>query len=228
MLIHIPAVLSAEQLREARQLLATASWADGRSTAGAQAALAKNNEQLAPESAAARTLQAMVLRALDRQPTLFSAALPKRVFTPSFNRYAGGTNYYGNHVDSAVRFIGETGQKVRTDLSCTLFLSDPADYDGGELVFHEGMAPQRVKLAAGDMVLYPGTTVHQVTPVTRGERLACFFWIESMVRNNEQRRLLFDMDMHLMQLRGEMGEEHPAVVGLTGTYHNLLRLWADT
>jgi PKHD-type hydroxylase len=228
MLIHIPAVLTAEQLREARQLLADASWADGRATAGTQAAQAKNNEQLPPESTEARTLQTMVLRALDRQPMLFSAALPKRVFTPSFNRYTGGTNYYGNHVDSAVRFIGETGQKVRTDLSCTLFLSDPAEYDGGELVIQKGMTPQRVKLAAGDMVLYPGTTVHQVTPVTRGERLACFFWIESMVRSNEQRRLLFDMDMHLMELRGEMGEEHPAVVGLTGTYHNLLRLWADT
>lgn len=228
MLIHIPAVLNAEQRKEARQLLATAPWSDGRATAGAQAAQAKNNEQLPADSPAARTLQALVLRALDRQPTLFSAALPKRVFPPSFNRYSGSANFYGDHVDSAVRFAGESGQKVRTDLSCTLFLSDPAEYDGGELVIQDGLTPQRIKLPAGDMVVYPGTTVHQVTPVTRGERLACFFWIESMVRSNEQRQLLFNMDTHLMQLRSEMGETHPAVVGLTGTYHNLLRLWADT
>ncbi|HSV51173.1 MAG TPA: Fe2+-dependent dioxygenase [Burkholderiaceae bacterium] len=228
MLIHIPAVLNAEQLREARQLLADASWSDGRATAGAQAAQAKNNEQLPADCAAARTLQAMVLRALDRQPTLFSAALPKRVFPPSFNRYSGGANFYGEHVDRAVRFMGDSGQKMRTDLSCTLFLSEPADYDGGELVIQDGITPHRIKLAAGDLVLYPGTTVHQVTPVTRGQRLACFFWIESMVRGNEQRRLLFDMDTHLMTLRSEVGETHPAVVGLTGTYHNLLRLWTDT
>jgi PKHD-type hydroxylase len=228
MLIRIPAVLNPEQLREARRMLTAASWSDGRATAGEQAAQVKNNEQLPHDSPAARALRDLVLRAMDRQPLMFSAALPKRVFTPQFNRYGGSTNFYGDHVDSAVRFIGDTGQKVRTDLSCTLFLSEPSEYDGGELVMQTGSAPQRVKFAAGDLVLYPGTTVHQVTPVTRGERYACFFWIESMVRDNERRRILFDMDTHLMSLRSEVGETHPGVVGLTGTYHNLLRQWADT
>jgi PKHD-type hydroxylase len=228
MLIRIPAVLTAEQLREARRVLAAASWGDGRATAGEQAAQVKNNEQLPQDSPAARALRELVLRALDRQPLMFSAALPKRVFTPQFNRYSGGTNFYGDHVDSAIRFHGDTGQKIRTDLSCTLFLSEPSEYDGGELAMQTGSTAQRVKFAAGDLVLYPGTTVHQVTPVTRGTRLACFFWIESMVRDNEKRRILFDMDTHLMTLRSEVGETHPAVVGLTGTYHNLLRQWADT
>ena len=228
MLIHIPAVLGTDDLREARALLADAPWSDGRASAGPQAATAKNNEQLPHDCEAARALQTLVLRALDRQPTLFSAALPKRVYTPSFNRYAGSANSYGDHVDGAVRFLPGSGQKVRTDLSCTLFLADPTEYDGGELLIQGGMQPHRVKLAAGDLVLYPGTTVHQVTPVTRGARLACFFWIESMVRNGEQRQILFEMDRHLMRLRAEIGEAHPAVVGLTGTYHNLLRQWADT
>lgn len=228
MLIRIPAVLNPEQLRETRRMLTAASWSDGRATAGEQAAQVKNNEQLPHDSPAARALRDLVLRALDRQSLMFSAALPKRVFTPQFNRYGGTSNFYGDHVDSAVRFIGDTGQKVRTDLSCTLFLSEPSEYDGGELVMQTGSAAQRVKFAAGDLVLYPGTTVHQVTPVTRGERYACFFWIESMVRDNERRRILFDMDTHLMSLRSEVGETHPAVVGLTGTYHNLLRQWADT
>lgn len=228
MLLHVPRVLTSAELREARQLLDAHAWNDGRATAGEQAALVKNNEQLPHDSTEARALRALVLRALDRQPLLFSAALPKRVFPPNFNRYRGGTNFYGDHVDSAIRLQPDSGQKIRTDLSCTLFLSEPAEYEGGELLIQQGGGTQRVKLPAGDLVLYPGNTVHQVTPVTRGQRLASFFWIESLVRSNEQRDLLYDMDMHLTRLRSTFGETDPAIVGLTGTYHNLLRLWADT
>jgi len=228
MLLHLPQILTAAERQQVRELLVAAEWSDGRASAGEQASKVKNNEQLNASSETARALQTLVLRALDRQPLLFSAALPKKVFTPSFNRYGGSSNFYGPHVDGAIRYQSSSEQRVRTDLSCTLFLSDPSEYDGGELVFQDSLAPQSVKLPAGDMVLYPGTTVHQVTPVTRGWRLACFFWIESMVRDNERRRILFDMDMHLMHLRSTVGETDPAVVGLTGTYHNLLRQWADT
>jgi PKHD-type hydroxylase len=197
-------------------------------TAGVQSAQAKNNQQLAQDSAEAKALQQIVLGGLNRHAVFFSAALPKRVFPPLFNRYGGAANAFGNHVDNAVRFIpGTLGERVRTDLSCTLFLAEPADYDGGELVVEDTFGAQRVKLPAGDLVLYPGTSVHRVEPVTRGHRVASFFWLESMVRSDEQRRLLFDMDSHLMRLRERVGETDPAVIGLTGTYHNLLRQWAD-
>jgi PKHD-type hydroxylase len=228
MLLHLPKVLNAAELVQAREMLNSAQWDDGRVSAGAQAAKAKNNEQLASGSETARFLQALVLQALDRQPLLFSAALPRKVFTPGFNRYGGTSNFYGEHVDGAIRTQPGSEQRIRTDLSCTLFLSEPSEYEGGELLIQGGLSTQNVKLPAGDLVLYPGTTVHQVAPVTRGCRLACFFWIESMVRDNEQRRILFDMDMHLMHLRATAGESDAAVVGLTGTYHNLLRMWADT
>ncbi len=227
MLLHLPAILAAADLAHARQLLADAPWADGRSSAGRQARQAKNNRQLPPDCEAARLIQSKVLGALDKSALFFSAALPSRVYTPQVNRYGGGSNFYGEHVDSAVRFAPHTGQKVRTDLSATLFLSDPADYEGGELVIGQGMETQRVKLPAGDMVLYPGTSVHQVLPVTQGVRLACFFWVQSMVRGNEQRAILFDMDMYLMRLRASVGETEPAIIGLTGVYHNLLRQWAE-
>ena len=227
MLLHIPHILSPEEVQNARRLLAAAPWADGRSSAGSQARAVKNNEQLPHDCDAATEIRAMLLRGLDRNPTFFSAALPKRVYTPQLNRYQGGSNFYGNHVDNAVRFAPDTGLRVRTDISCTLFLSEPADYDGGELVVQDSAGAQRVKLPAGDMVLYEGTSVHQVEPVTRGVRLACFFWIESMVRSGEQRRLLFDMDMALLGLRQQHGET-PETTALTGTYHNLLRMWADT
>jgi PKHD-type hydroxylase len=170
----------------------------------------------------------MVLGALERHPVFFSAALPKRVFPPMFNRYGGAANTYGAHVDNAIRYTPGRGERVRTDLSATLFLADPADYDGGELVIDDTYGEQRVKLAAGDLVLYPGTSVHRVEPVTRGVRVASFFWIESLVRSDEQRRLLHDMDRFLVHLRSTVGETDPGVVGLTGTYHNLLRQWADT
>ena len=228
MLLHVKQVLTADELREARAVLTRATWSDGRATAGVQSAQMKNNEQLPQDSAETKALQRIVLGGLNRHAMFFSAALPKRVYPPLFNRYGGAANAFGNHVDNAVRFIpGSLGERVRTDISCTLFLNEPAEYDGGELTVEDTFGAQRIKLAAGDMVLYPGTSVHRVEPVTRGHRLASFFWLESMVRSDEQRRLLFDMDTHLMRLRESVGETDAAVIGLTGTYHNLLRMWAD-
>ncbi len=229
MLLHVKELLNADELREARAILARATWGDGRATAGVQSAQAKNNEQLSQDGTETKALQRIVLGGLNRHALFFSAALPKRVFPPLFNRYGGAQNAFGNHVDNAVRFLpGGQGERVRTDLSCTLFLADPGEYEGGELVVEDSFAAPRIKLPAGDMLLYPGTSVHRVEPVTRGFRLASFFWVESMVRGAEQRRLLFDMDSHLMRLRASVGETDPAVIGLTGTYHNLLRLWADS
>jgi PKHD-type hydroxylase len=225
MLLHLPDVLKPEEVAAARALLDTAPWQDGRPGAGDQARQVKNNEQLPPDCSAARTIGPWVLRGLDRHPMFLSAALPRKVFPPRFNRYGGTTNHYGDHVDGAIRFTPD-GQRVRTDISCTVFLSDPADYDGGELTLRDTFGSQAVKLPAGHAVLYPGTSVHQVTPVTRGQRVACFFWIESMVRSDEQRRLLYDMDLALTGLRQRHGDS-PDTVALTGTYHNLLRLWAD-
>ncbi|MEO8151568.1 MAG: Fe2+-dependent dioxygenase [Rhizobacter sp.] len=228
MLQHIQQVLMADELKAAREILARAVWGDGRATAGVQSAQAKNNQQLPQDGAETRALQEIVLRGLNRHAIFFSAALPKRIFPPLFNRYGGSANAFGNHVDNAIRYVpGTQGERVRTDVSCTLFLSAPEEYDGGELVIEDTYGTQGVKFAAGDMVLYPGTSVHRVEPVTRGHRIASFFWIESMVRSDEQRRLLFDMDQHLMSLRMRFGETDPAVIGLTGTYHNLLRGWAD-
>lgn len=227
MLIRIPDVLGPEALAQARQLLATAPWQSGQVSAGRQAMQVKNNEQLPPTCAEALKLQALVLGALEKHPLFFSATLPRKVFPPMFNRYGGEQNFYGDHVDNAIRYAPGTSARTRTDISCTLFLAEPADYDGGELVICGSFGEQRIKLAAGEAVLYPGTSVHRVEPVTRGARLASFFWIESMVRSEEQRRLLFDFDMHLMRLRERHGETAEAVA-LTGTYHNLLRMWADT
>ena len=227
MLLNIPERITQDEVRHARELLKTAPWTDGRASAGVQARQVKNNEQLPHDCDAAKQIRAMVLRGLDRHAIFFSAALPKRVFTPRINRYGGEANTYGNHVDNAIRFAPDTGLRVRTDISCTVFLADPDEYDGGELVVQDTFGEQRVKLRAGDMVLYPGTSVHKVEPVTRGYRLACFFWIESMVRSDGQRRLLYELDMNLLQLRKEHGEG-PSTTALTGTYHNLLRMWADT
>jgi PKHD-type hydroxylase len=218
-------LLDETALQRARALLQDASWSDGKATAGPQAAQAKNNEQLPPDGEPARALQALVTTALERSPRFLAAALPRKLFPPQVNRYAGGANAYGPHVDNSVRFAGAT--RVRTDLSCTVFLSDPEDYDGGELVIHGLGPPQRVKLPAGHAVLYPGTSVHEVIPVTRGARLASFFWIESMVRSQERRALLLDLDDTITGLRTAQGET-PATIALTGTYHNLLRMWADT
>lgn len=228
MLLHVRKVLEPDEVKRTRAILDQAEWVDGRVTAGVQSAVAKKNEQLPQQGQHTRALQDLVLAALGRHATFFSAALPKRVFPPLFNRYGGASNSFGNHVDNAIRFVpGARHERVRTDISCTLFLADPDEYDGGELVVDDTFGEQRVKLPAGDMILYPGTSVHRVEPVTRGYRLASFFWVESMVRSDEQRRLLFEMDEHLTTLRGQHGEDG-AAIGLMGTYHNLLRMWADT
>ena len=227
MLLHVKQVLTPEELQEARAILADAPWGDGRLTAGSQSAQAKNNEQLQEDCDETRAVQRLLLRGLERHQVFFSAALPKQISPPLLNRYGGASNAFGNHVDSSVRFLRDGSGRVRTDISCTLFLSDPADYDGGELVIEDTYGEQRVKLAAGDMVMYPGTSVHRVTPVTRGFRVASYFWIQSMVRSDEQRRLLFDMDNHLRHLRSAYGEADAGVIGLTSTYHNLLRMWLD-
>lgn len=225
MIHHIKQVLSVEELRNIHRTLSTAEWELGRESAGAQAAQLKNNAQLSHQSEAMRSIRATVLAALDRHPTFFSATLPRRVFPPRVNRYEGALNSFGAHVDNAIRFTPDTGIRMRTDVSCTLFLVNPDEYDGGELVFGEGLGSQRVKLAAGDAVVYPGTTVHEVTPVTRGARIACFFWIESMVRDDAQRELLFNLDRTIVKLRNTQGDT-TETVALTGTYHNLLRMWA--
>ena len=226
MLLQIPDILGTDELQAVRTQLAGARWLDGRETAGTQARQVKHNEQLDTQGEPARALQALVLAAVQRHPVFFSAALPKRVLPPMFNRYAGEANHYGDHVDQAIRYPAG-GERMRTDLSCTLFLCDPDEYDGGELVIDDPFGPRSVKLPAGHLVLYPGTSVHRVEPVTRGARLASFFWIESLVRSDEQRRLLFDLDMNLMRLRQRIGD-CDETVALTGTYHNLLRQWADT
>jgi PKHD-type hydroxylase len=224
-MLILPQLLDTGELAQASAILATAPWADGRVGAGPQAAQVKNNEQLPPSCDAARAVGALVLQALDRSPQFLAAALPRKVFPPRINRYSGGANYYGKHVDGAIRFT-EGGVRVRTDISCTVFLSDPDDYDGGELTVYEAGSTRQIKLPAGHAVLYSGTHVHEVMPVTRGTRLAAFFWIESMVRGDAQRRLLHEFDLALTSLR-ESGESD-ATVALAGTYHNLLRMWADT
>jgi len=226
MVLTIQKVLTAEELAQIRVLIAGASWEAGRETAGAQAAALKCNEQLSHESEAMRAIRQIVLAALDRHATFFSATLPKRVFPPRVNRYQGGSNFFGAHVDNAIRFAPHTGLRVRTDISCTLFLADPSTYDGGELLIHDPQGARAIKLDAGDAIVYPGTTVHEVTPVTRGARLACFFWIESMVRDSTQRQMLYELDQTIIKLRNEQGD-NPHTVALTGTYHNLLRMWAD-
>lgn len=229
MLIAIPSVLSAEQVREARGLLDAAAWEDGRSTAGGQSALAKRNAQLSADNAAARTIGATILQALSANGLFMSAALPKKIFPPLFNRYeASEGHHFGDHVDNAIRFLPGGEGRVRTDLSATLFLSEPDDYDGGELVIEDSYGSHSVKLPAGDMILYPATSLHRVEPVTRGARVASFFWIESMIRDDGQRTLLLDMDAAVRTLASEVGDDHAAVVSLTGTYHNLLRRWADS
>jgi PKHD-type hydroxylase len=228
MLLHLTQMLTAQEVAQAREWMNDeALWLDGRGTAGAQALKQKNNRQLAQGTEASKRLQALILQAFQRDALFFSAALPKRILPPLFNRYGGDSNFYGQHVDGAVVKVPTKSEWLRTDVSCTVFLSEPADYDGGELLVQDTYGSRGVKLAAGDAVLYPGTSVHQVTPVTRGERIASFFWIESLVRSDEQRRILFDLDTNLLQLRQQHGET-PETTALTGIYHNLLRQWADT
>ena len=225
-LYSIPDLLQPQELQEARRLLEDAPWQDGRGSAGSQAAQVKNNEQLPRSCPAAQAIQASVRGALDRSTMFFSIALPRRVFPPHVNRYGAQRNHYGAHVDNAIRLTAESGQAMRTDLSATVFLNDPQDYDGGELLIGNGLAQRCIKLPAGHMVLYAGNSVHQVTPVTRGHRIAAFFWIQSMVRDDTQRELLHDLDMSILDLRSAHGDDATSVA-LTGTYHNLLRMWAE-
>ncbi|WP_047392176.1 Fe2+-dependent dioxygenase [Chitinibacter sp. ZOR0017] len=225
MLLHIPQVLTAEQVRHCRQLLDNAAWLDGRITAGSQSAKVKNNEQLPNDEPAAEAVRAIILAALEKNELFFSAALPKRIFPPLFNRYGEGMSF-GMHVDNAMRRMTLTGEWVRSDLSATLFFSEPEEYDGGELVIEDTYGLHEVKLAAGDMVLYPSSSLHRVEPITRGQRMASFMWMQSMIRDQGERGLLFELDTHIRQLRLEQGDNATAI-GLTGVYHNLLRKWGE-
>jgi PKHD-type hydroxylase len=225
MLVAIPDVLTAEQVTRARQLLNEADWVDGRITAGHQSARAKDNAQLPEDSPLARQLGDMILTALGQNPLFISAALPLRVFPPLFNRYAGGQSF-GTHVDNAIRQITGTAHRIRTDLSATLFFANPDEYDGGELNVEDTYGTQSIKLPAGHMILYPSTSLHHVRPVTRGARVASFFWIQSMIRDDGQRTLLFDLDSAIQRLNVDSAN-HPSAVQLTGVYHNLMRRWAD-
>jgi PKHD-type hydroxylase len=225
-LVRIPNVLDAAQLAECRKALGAVDWVDGRVTVGHQFERVKHNRQVPARDPVALRLGDMILGALDRTPLFMSAALPLKVVPPLFNRYEGGETY-GNHVDGAIYPVAGTPHRVRTDLSATLFLSEPGEYDGGELVADDTYGAHRIKLPAGDMILYPGTSLHRVEPVTRGVRLAAFFWIQSMVRGDSQRALLFDLDNAIQQLSMAVPEA-PALAQLTSIYHNLLRQWADT
>ena len=226
MLLTIPAVLTADEVADFRQRLDAASWVDGKVTAGYQSAVAKQNLQLPETAPEARELGERVLSALQRAPLFLSAALPLKVFPPLFNRYGVG-HAFGSHVDNAIRPVRGTPHKVRTDLSATLFLSAPDEYDGGELVIEDTYGAHAVKLAAGDLILYPASSLHLVRPITRGERVASFFWIQSMVRDDGQRTLLYDLDRATQQVHRDQPDA-PAAVQLTGVYHNLLRRWSDT
>jgi PKHD-type hydroxylase len=226
MMIQIPAVLTVAQVAEVRRLVEAADWVDGNATSGSQAALAKRNRQLPEDSAAGKRAGEIVLDALGRNALFMAAALPAKVWPPLFNRYGGGEQF-GVHVDNAVRLKRGGVERLRSDLSATLFLSEPESYDGGELTVEDTYGAHAVKLAAGDLILYPASSLHHVTPVTRGERLASFFWVQSMIRDDAQRRVLFDLDVAVQRLAAELGQAHASVVALTGTYHNLLRMWAE-
>jgi PKHD-type hydroxylase len=225
MLLQVPDVLTAEQVANCRQLLEAAEWVDGRITAGHQSALAKDNMQLPEDHPHAKTLGDTIIAALERNSLFMAAALPLKVFPPLFNRYQKGQSF-GNHVDNAIRQVTGTPHRVRTDLSATLFFSNPEEYDGGELVVEDTYGLHSVKLPAGHLILYPASSVHHVRPITRGARLASFFWIQSMVRDDGERTLLFDLDVAIQRLTGEL-PDHSSVVELTSLYHNLLRRWAD-
>lgn len=225
MLVQIPDVLGREQIASSRRRLDGSRWIDGGVTAGHQSRLAKNNMQLAEDDPAAIEIGDMILAALEQNPLFVSAALPRKIFPPLFNRYSGGQNF-GTHVDNAIRQVVGTEHRVRTDLSATLFLSEPDEYEGGELVVEDNYGVQQVKLAAGSMILYPASSLHHVTPVTSGARVASFFWIQSMVRDDGQRTLLFDLDSAIQRLAAA-SPDHPSVIQLTGIYHNLLRRWAE-
>jgi PKHD-type hydroxylase len=225
MLLHIPGILTPEQVLDARRKLDEADWVDGRATAGHQSARVKHNRQLPESHPVAEEIGDVILTALQRHPLFVAAALPLRVFPPLFNRYEGGESF-GSHVDNSIRQINGTGHRIRTDLSATLFLNEPAEYDGGELLVEDTYGVHSVKLPAGHLVLYPSTSLHHVRPVTRGARIASFFWIQSMVRDDGERTLLFDLDTAIQRLNQD-APDHPSALQLTGVYHNLLRRWAE-
>ena len=225
MLLKVSNVLSKEEIAQVRSIIEAAEWVDGNATSGAQAARAKRNAQVRDGSPAARQAGNVVLDALQRSALFVSGALPLKVYPPLFNRYAGG-QAFGAHVDNAIRPMRDSDFRVRTDVSATLFLSEPEDYDGGELIIDDTYGSHTVKLSAGSMVLYPSTSLHRIAPVTRGERLASFFWIQSMVRDDGQRALLFDLDTAIQSLHAAK-VDHPSLIQLTGVYHNLVRRWAD-
>jgi PKHD-type hydroxylase len=225
MMVHVPNVLTPEQVARCRTVMEQASWVDGRVTAGHQSEKVKHNLQLPETAPEARELGDMVMQALGRNALFFSAVLPKQVFPPLFNRYDAGMTF-GAHVDNAIRAYLDTPLQVRSDVSATLFISAPEDYDGGELVVEDTYGQHSVKLPAGDMIVYPGTSLHNVTPITRGSRIASFFWTQSLIRDDAKRALLFDLDMSIRRLTADH-PEHASVVSLTATYHNLLRQWAE-
>jgi PKHD-type hydroxylase len=225
MILEVPDVLSPEQVVHARRLLESSDWIDGRATAGHQSARVKDNAQLPEDHAVARELGDLILSALERNALFVSAALPLRVFPPLFNRYSGGQSF-GSHVDNSIRTLAGTPLRLRTDLSATLFLANPDEYDGGELLVEDTYGVHSIKLPAGHMVLYPATSLHRVAPVTRGARIASFFWIQSMVRGDSDRTLLFDLDTAIQALNAD-APNHPSSVQLTAVYHNLLRRWAE-
>jgi PKHD-type hydroxylase len=225
MLLQIANVLTLEQVARAREQLDAAQWVDGRITAGHQSASVKQNQQLPETNPIAENIGDVILTALQRHPLFVAAALPLRVFPPLFNRYEGG-QAFGSHVDNSIRQITSTGHRIRTDLSATLFLSAPEEYDGGELLVEDTYGVHSVKLPAGDLVLYPSTSLHHVRPITRGARIASFFWIQSMVRDDGERTVLFDLDTAIQRLNQDR-PDHPSALQLTGVYHNLLRRWAE-
>jgi PKHD-type hydroxylase len=225
MLLQIPDVLTGEQAADCRQKIETAEWIDGRVTAGHQSVRVKDNRQLPENHPLAQAMGDMILGALERSPLFMAAALPLKVFPPLFNRYENGGSF-GNHIDNAVRQVTGTPHRIRTDLSATLFLTPPEDYEGGELVIEDTYGVKSVKLPAGHLILYPATSLHHVRAVTGGARISSFFWIQSMVRDDGQRTILFDLDMAIQRI-AETAADHPSVVQLTGVYHNLLRRWGD-
>lgn len=227
MLITIPEVLGKAEVAEFRAHLDAADWDDGKATAGAQSASVKHNRQLPPTGDLAQALGQRILQALAVHPLFLSAALPQKILPPMFNRYEKGETF-GMHVDNAIRVNPLTQDRLRTDLSMTLFLSEPEEYDGGALVVEDHYGTQEVRLPAGDMVLYPATSLHEVTPVTRGARVSSFFWLQSMIRSDAQRVIIFDLDQTIQDLASRAGTDDPEVVRLTGIYHNLIRMWADT
>jgi PKHD-type hydroxylase len=228
MLVCIPNILSKDDVADVRRIMDNSAWEDGRSTAGAQSAMVKRNEQLPPDSEVARRLSNRIISALTTSSKFLSAAIPRHIFPPLFNRYAASDgHHFGVHVDNAVRGDRLTGLRIRTDLSVTLFLSEPDEYDGGELVIEDFYGSHEIKLPAGDLVLYPASSLHLVTPVTRGTRVASFFWLQSMIRDAHARSLIFDLDTSIQALVDKLGRDDSEVIRLTGIYHNLIRYWAE-